>query len=282
MAIYTMSISKNIIAIFCTTVLLSLTSFAQVNRVSGILEPLHDAEISASVAGKIDTIHFREGENVKKDTVVIQLKNVLEQLEVNRRQVIFDSKAELEAAIAKMETLKVDLDSTRSLFEKTGVVSQEELDKKVLEYNLAVAEKEGKESEEIREGIELQMSRFQLEQRAIEAPFTGKVADVYLDEGEDCSAGEELFRLVDSSKCHFVCNVEASLAAYLKKGQMVDLEITSGLETVDRQGEIEFIAPTIDAASGLRKVKVLIDNPDFSLTPGATGELIIKINEVTK
>ncbi len=268
---------KQTIAIFFTTTLLSLSSFAQSNRVSGILEPLQDADISASVAGKIDVIHFREGQAVEKDTVVIQLKNILEQLEVDRRQVIFDSKAELEAAVSRMETLKVDVDSTRSLFETTGSVSQEELDKKVLEYKLAVAEKDRKESEEIREGIELQMSTFQLEQRAVKAPFTGKVADVYLDEGEDCSSGEALYRLVDLSKCHFVCNVEASLAAYLEKGQIVDLEITSGLETVDRQGEVEFIAPTIDAASGLRKVKVLIDNTDFSLTPGATGELIIKI-----
>ena len=277
-----MSVLKHAIAIFCTTTILSSSSFAQVNRVSGILEPLQDADISASVAGKIDNIHFREGQTVEKDTVVIQLKNLLEQLEVNRRQVIFDSKAELEAATAKMETLKVDLDSTQSLFETTGIVSQEELDRKILEYKLAVAEKDRKESEEIREGIELQMSKFQLQQRAVKAPFTGKVADVYLDEGEDCSSGEALFRLVDSSKCHFVCNVEASLASHLKKDQVVDLEIASGLVSVDRQGEIEFIAPTIDAASGLRKVKVLIDNTDFSLTPGATGELIIKINEVTK
>ncbi len=271
-----MSMLKNIIAIVCTTAIFSLISFAEVSRVSGILEPLQDADISASVAGKIDAIHFREGEAVDKGTVVIQLKNALEQLEVDRRQIIFDSKAELEAANAKMETLKVDLDSTQELFEKTGIVSQEELNKKVLDYKTAVAEKDREESEEIREEIELQMSRFQLQQRAIEAPFAGQVADVYLEEGEDCSSGEDLFRLVDSSKCHFVCNVEASLAAYLNKGQIVDLEIISGLDTLDRQGEVEFIAPTIDAASGLRKVKVLIDNSDFSLTPGTTGELIIK------
>ena len=275
------SMLRNTVVIFCTTIL-ALSSFAEVYRVSGILEPLQDADISASVAGKIDVIHYREGQTVEKGMIVIQLKNLLEQLEVNRRQVIFDSKAELEAAIARMETLEVDLNSTRSLFETTGSISQEELDKKALEYKVAIAEKDKKESEEIREGIELQMSQYQLQQRAIEAPFTGKVADVYLDEGEDCSSGEELFRLVDSSQCYFVCNIEAGLAAYLKKGQIVDLGITSGLDTVERQGKIEFIAPTIDAASGLRKVKVLIDNSDFSLTPGVTGELIIKVNKVIK
>ena len=73
-----MSMLKNIIAIVCTTAIFSLISFAEVSRVSGILEPLQDADISASVAGKIDAIHFREGEAVDKGTVVIQLKNALE------------------------------------------------------------------------------------------------------------------------------------------------------------------------------------------------------------
>jgi len=266
--------------VFYTFLLCPLFLQADVVKVPGILEPLYDADVSASVAGIIEMIHYREGQSVEEDAVVIQLENTLEQLEVERRKVVFESKAELEAAVARMETVQVDLESTQVLFETTGSISQEELNTKILEYKLAVAEKERKESEEIREEIELQIPQFQLQQRAIKAPFSGKIADVYLDEGESCSAGEALFRLVDLSKCHFVCNVEASLAVHLKKAQIVDLEVVSGYDFVPRQGEIEFIAPTIDPSSGLRKVKVLIDNADFSLTPGVTGELHIQMGPI--
>lgn len=277
-----MLLSKRILVLFFTATVLCLPSFSDVIPVSGIVEPLHDTDRSASVAGKIETIHYREGQFVEKDTVVIQLENKLEELEVNRRQSILDSKAELSAAIARMETLKIDLDSTRALFETTGSVSQEELYKKVLEYKLAVAEKDRLENEEVREGIELQMSSFKLQEREIRAPFSGIVADVYLEEGEDCSVGEALFRLVNLSRCYFTCNVEASLTSHLRKDQIVDLKIASGLDFVRKEGKIEFIAPTIDPASGLRKVKVLFENADFLIVPGATGELNIEVNPVVK
>ncbi len=277
-----MSRLKNISLFFCMVTTFWLPSFAEVLAVHGIVEPLHDADRSASVAGKIETIHYREGQFVDKDTVVIQLESTLEQLEVDRRQIILDSKAELEAAIAEMETLEVDLKSTRTLFEKTGSISQEELDKKELEYKLAVAKKDQIENEEVREAIELKMSKFKLQERAIKAPFSGKIADIYLNEGEDCSAGEALFRIVDLSQCYFICNVEASLTSHLKKDQIVDLTIASGLDFVRKQGKIEFIAPTIDSASGLRKVKVLFENSDFLIVPGATGELNIKVNQFIK
>lgn len=277
-----MSLLKNTLVLFFMVTVLHLFALAEAVSVSGILEPLEDADISASVAGKIEAIHYREGQSVEKGTVVIQLMDELEQLEVDRRQVMFDSKAELEAANSRMGTIKADLDSTRALFETTGLVSQEELNNKELEYKLAVAERDREENEEIREEIELRMSKFQLQQRAVKAPFSGKVADVYLDKGEDCSPDEALFRLVDLSQCYFTCNVEAGLAARLKKGQVVDLEIDSGFNSVSRKGKIAFIAPTIDAASGLRKVKVLINNADLSLTPGATGELIIETDPIAR
>ena len=277
-----MSLLKHKFVLFFVVMVLGLPAFAEVVIVSGILEPLEDADISASVAGKIEAIHYREGQSVDKDTVVIQLMDKLELLEVDRRQVTFDSKAELEAATARMETIKADLDSTQALFETTGSISQEELNNKELEYKLAIAERDREENEEIREGIELQMSKFQLQQRAVKAPFSGKVADVYLDKGEDCSPGEALFRLVDLSQCYFTCNVEAGPAACLEKGQTVDLEIDTGFNSVSRKGKIAFIGPTIDAASGLRKIKVLIDNADFSLTPGATGKLTIKIDPIVQ
>ncbi len=277
-----MLLSKRTLVLCFTAAVLCLPSFADVISVSGIVEPLRDADRSASVAGKIEVIHYREGQFVDKDTVVIQLENTLEELEVDRRETILDSKAEVNAAISRMETLKIDLDSTRALFETTGSVSQEELYKKILEYKLAVAEKDRLENEEVREKIELQMSSFKLQERAVRAPFSGKIADVYLHEGEDCSAGEALFRLVNLSQCYFTCNVEASLTSHLKKDQIVDLKIASGLSFVDKQGKIEFIAPTIDPASGLRKVKVLFENADFLIVPGATGELNFEVNPVIK
>lgn len=249
-------------------------------KIPGITEPFQDAEISASVNGKIETIHYREGQFVEKDTVVIQLEDELEQLKVNGLKIMHDDKSELESATAKMETAKINMESTQKLFQNTKAVSKQELDEIILQYKVALADKNGQENKELREEIELQKAEYELEQRAVKAPFPGVVADVKLEEGEACTANENLFRLVDISKFHFTCNLENDLAISLKKDQAVDLEIVSGLELIEKKGIVEFIAPTIDPASGLRKVKILVDNPDFKITPGATGTLNIQVATV--
>lgn len=272
-----MSIFKNVINFLFFVACSTLVASADVIKVPGITEPLRDADISAPVAGKIDVIHYREGQFVEEGTVVIQLEDELERLKVDRQNVIFKDKSDLETAIAEMETAKMDLESTQELFDKTKIVSRDELNDKILRFKQAKANKDKSNNGELREEIELKIAKFELEQRAIKADFSGEVAEVYLEEGEDCRANDPVFRLVDSSKCHFTCNMENSLAANLDKNQEVDLEITVGLETIKKKGEIEFIAPTIDAASGLRKVKILVDNPDFKITPGSTGTLNINV-----
>lgn len=245
--------------------------------VTGITEPIEDITLSAIVEGTIAKIHIKEGATVKKGQTILELDKRLEALEVKRRKLIWESKAEIEAATAQMTTLKALLDSTRELYESTQSVSKDELIRLELEYKLAVSEKQRLETQEIREKIEYEMALETLSRRSLRSPIHGTIIKLFLNKGESCETTQPLVHLVDTRKCIFVCNVEEWAGRTLKKGQAVDLKIKIGTDSVDKKGKVIFASPVVDPASGLLEVKAEFDNADGAVRPGISGVLILSV-----
>lgn len=244
--------------------------------VSGITEPIRDVTLSATVVGTISAIFVKEGMSVQSGAAILELDRKLEDLEVQRRKLIWESKAELEAAAARVVTLKSMLDSTRGLFDSTGSVSKEELEKLALEYNISVAEQKRLESAEERERIEYEMARETLRKRSLISPIHGTVVKLFLDEGETCQEKQPLAQVVDTSRGVLVCNVEEPVGRTLRKGEAVELRIKAGNGAVARKGTVVFVSPVVDPASGLLEVKAEFDNQDGSVRPGVAGFLLLR------
>lgn len=239
--------------------------------VEGITEPLHDLVISASVPGTIAKTIVKEGDFVDSGAAILELEKRQEELEVERRRILSESKAELNAAAAQMELLKIDLEATRKLFETSKSVSKEQLLKKELEYKQAVAEHDKLQLAEAREKIEYDMALEQLRKRILTAPQSGYVVELMRKAGEDCKAQEPLVRLVDTRQCYFVANVEARAAAALAPGQKIKLDLPAGRQRLTVTGEVSFVSPVVDPASGLLKIKILFENPQGKIKPGVAG-----------
>ncbi|MFC1828477.1 efflux RND transporter periplasmic adaptor subunit [Thermodesulfobacteriota bacterium] len=243
--------------------------------VSGITEAIRDVTLSLSVEGTVSTILLGEGATVKEKQTILELENRLETLEVKRRKLIWKSRAEVEAAKAKVVTLKSLLDSTQKLFESTRSVSREELQERELQYKLAVAENTQLETEEERQKIEYEMALENLRKRRLESPINGTIIKVSIEEGESCEPQQPLVRVVDTSKCLLVCNIEESLGRTLNKGEIVVLEIKTGNASTTKKGTIAFASPVADPASGLLEIKVEFDNQDGMVRPGVSGFMLL-------
>jgi RND family efflux transporter MFP subunit len=244
--------------------------------VSGITESIEDVTLSLSVAGTVSRVFFDEGDPVKRGQCILELDRRLEQLEVDRRKLIWESKAEVESAHARVLTLKSQLESTRDLFQSTGSVSREELEEKELEYNLAVAEQKRLAMEEEKQRIEYEMAVENLSKRRLTSPIGGVVIKLFLDVGESCEPEQPLAHVVDPTRCLFICNMEEWLGRTLKPGQVVDLAINTGYETVAKKGKIVFASPVVDPASGLLEVKAAFENRDGEVRPGVSGSMLLK------
>ena len=251
----------------------SLVAAQERLSISGITEPIRDVTLSAIVSGRIAKIFFKEGDKIDKGATILELDKKLEKLEVERRKLIWESKAELNSAEAQVSTLSALLKSTRELFDSTGSVSKEELEIQELEYNVAVAEMQRFEIAEERERIEYEMALENQRRRKLVSPVSGVIVKIFLDEGESVEPGESLVHVVDIKKCLFVSNVEEQLVRSLKKGQQVRLLIGNDSFAINKKGVIAYISPVADPASGLLEVKVEFENNDQSVRPGVAATM---------
>jgi RND family efflux transporter MFP subunit len=265
---------RRFVTVLC--MLVPLMSWTQQWTPRGITEPYRDATLSATVSEPVSAILCSEGQYVEAGTVILELERQEETLEVDRRRLIAESKAEVTAARQRLETLQLDLEATRRLYESTQSVSREELLQRELECKLAEAELEGLLIAEEREDLEYRIARVQLEKRLIRAPFDGVIVKIHPEIGENCTPQDPLVRIADITRCRLIVHLEASVSRQVKERMDVRIRIDGLGNSKILPGTVEYVSPVVDPSSGLREVKVLFDNDNGQVNPGMTGTLLLK------
>lgn len=242
-------------------------------RLLGITEPYRKSVVSPPVVGILQKIHYTEGRWVKNGAVVISLEQSEEALELKRRKLIAENSVELQAAEFRASLFQNDFKITEELFQTTQSISKDELWKKELDYKLAEAEWKKLQFAKKREAVEAEIAQAQLEKKLIRAPFSGVIVRISKNKGETCSPQEPLFEIVDVSKVIFTTYLEAKKNHSLKLKQKVNVVMQQEGKIIEKTGELFFISPIVDPASGLREIKILIDNSDQAMTPGVSAWL---------
>jgi len=98
-------------------------------KVEGVTEAVVDVTLSLSVPGIVAVHHFKEGDLVQSNAVILELEHEIEDLDCLRRKLV-------------MNNHEKDWESTAVVYEKSKSISREELEKKELEYRVAEAEHE--------------------------------------------------------------------------------------------------------------------------------------------
>lgn len=265
-----------IVGIASTSLLgISHNTFAEPLRISGVTESVRDITMSVPEAGIIAKIFFGVGDAISKNQPILELENRREQLEEQRRKLIWKSKAELLSASQKVATLEKIVTSSKKLYESTQSVSKEDLDLQQLEYDKAVSELNQLKSAEDREELEYKIAAENYQRRIIKSPIDGVIVKLINDVGEYVEPGQQLLQVVDPNKCYMVCQLEEGAGRSLSKGQKVEIEVKAGTEWIKKTGTIVFVSPVVDQASGLLEVKLDFDNSDGGIRPGVPGVMLI-------
>jgi RND family efflux transporter MFP subunit len=262
---------RQVIALFSLSFLASPLSAA-----SGLIEPLQQATLAPTVVGRIQRVLVKEGDAVKAGQVLVELEQDLESLEVERRRLVAENKSEIEIARERAALLEKEWRATAKLREATRSVSQEELDKKQIEYKLARAEAAQLEVREQIEALEYKIAQAQLERRLIRAPNDGVITRVHAQPGEISEVRQPLVALVNASSCYFVANLEPPIAGRLRLGgsARVRVDTAGNGPPFEATGTVDSMSPVVDSASGLRRVKILLPNREGRLTPGLVSTLV--------
>jgi len=244
---------------------------AELVEYSCVTEAARDAILSFTVSGRIVEILHREGATVEEGTPIARLERRVEELEVQRRELVMEDRSEMQAAKQKSETLAKLVEQTQRLFESTGSVSQEELSMLEVEASTSAAEYQRLKTAEEREKVDYELSLANLDRRTLSAPFSGTIVDVKLTEGEIGEANQPLVQLVQIDHGFLNCNIEEPVGRALSGGDNVPVAIQSGSGRWQGEGEVVFVAPVVDPASGLLRVKIRFENAEGEVRPGVPG-----------
>lgn len=248
---------------------------AHAKSFSGLVYPLHDITLSAGVSGLVMKRLVPPGQTVKADQLLLQLDDRIQSIESNRRRIMFEDQSELQATRDRLRILDTLLQDSRAVFNRTGSISKDELLRLEAEQLASQGRLAQLVEQKKREQLDYESAERDRLQRHITAPINGVITKVIPQVGEWAKAGDPMLHLVDTSVAILRLAVPHSLASALKVGarQLIRLEPGSAISEVT--GQIKFVSPVADAASGLVQVEVSFSNPGQRIKTGIKGTIDI-------
>lgn len=205
---------------------------------SGELEAVNQVQVAAEMAGRITRIAFESGQVVTAGQLLVQLNDAPEQ-------------AQRVQLRARLRNAEVVLQRSRKL-RAVNAVSQELLDNAATAVDVASGE--------------LQHVEALIAQKAIRAPFAGKLGIRRVHQGQYLGAGEAIVSLADISQLHVNFALGEQAAPDVHVGQVLALTVDAA-RGQDFQARVVAVDPVVSKAR-LVHVQAALPNPDGQLQPG--------------
>ena len=229
----------------------------------GSLKSLEDVTISSKKSGFIDKIFVKEGDQVRKDQILVQLDDVDARLQVEM------SEAKVKEAEVSLETDRSTLTRYQRLLE-SRVIPQQTFD----DLNLKVKLDEARLT---MAKTELNMAKQNLSDHSILSPIEGivhlKIAA--LGEHVNVAPKDEILKIVQMDPLEIEFYVPESLAGAIPMGSKIQFSVKAFSE--ERFfAAIRFISPTADPTTRNVKMKAMVQNSNYRLKPGFFAEVSIQ------
>ncbi|QWK12836.1 MAG: efflux RND transporter periplasmic adaptor subunit [Aquificota bacterium] len=226
----------------------------------GYFEGEKDIVLRPLVSGRVLSLFVDEGSFVKAGQPLLKIdpadyENIVRQIE-----------AQISQAKANYENQKAIVERRRLLFERE-LIAREEYENVKTQL---------KAQEELIKSLYAQLSnaRLNLERTTLMAPFSGYIAQRFVNVGDYITPQSQTFRLVALDPIRFVFQVPQEYLPYAKEGSTIKIKVEP---FGDLEGRVFFVSPVADS-SRLITIKAKLSNPKGDLKPGMYGEarLVIK------
>jgi len=250
-------------------------SITEWDEYTGRFTALETVEIRARVSGFIDSVHFQEGQIVKKDDLLFVIDQRPYQIAVEQ------AKADIERAQAKLDIGTQDVNRATPLLQSQTLTEREFDTRKSAQRDAA--------GQLASANAALKQAQLNLEWTEVRAPIGGRISDKRVDAGNLISGGQTgatlLSVIVAIDPIHFVFDgSEADFLHYLRlaaagtRPSSRDAPNPVAVRLADEtdythQGRMDFVDNAINPKTGTIRGRAIFDNKDGFLTPGFFGRL---------
>jgi len=118
--------------------------------------------------------------------------------------------------------------------------------------------------------LQTQLADHALKEKTIRSPLDGIVVKRYKEPGESVDRTEKLFDIVNIDRVYIQFYLDPKMIGKVAVGEKLPMRFPT-LGTQIFEASVSFVDPRIDAASGLFRVKLLLDNPNHDIKAGMRG-----------
>lgn len=241
---------RSILSALATFAIVSLANAQGVStkQYDGLALPFREVTVSSPVQGQIVEQGVSEGDQVQEGDLLTRLFSRVEELQMDR-------------AKAAREKKEFEFKGTQNLFRDKLISEDEMLDRKI-ELDLA--------------SLDYEIAREQFELRRIKAPISGIVVERLAEVGEMVTPNQPVYVVVDIEKLYIQFYARAEDLSSLKVGAAASVTFPDLDTESSFSGAIDFVDPRVDAASGLMRVRVLLENPDHVVKAGLRAKISLE------
>lgn len=232
---------------------------------SARLAAVEQVEVRARVAGTLERVHFRDGQLVRKGTLLFTIDPRPFAAEVARLAASAQS-ARTQASLARSEVARAEL------LVPMRAISQQEVDQ------LRAAAQNSASTVNAAQAA-LDAARLNLGFTRITAPISGRVSRTAVTAGNLVSVNEPVLTTIVSTD-RVYAYFDASEAAFLKYGQAANSTVGPvvrlGLfneQGFPHSGKIDFVDNRLNPATGSMQLRAVFDNKNERFTPGLSARV---------
>ena len=246
-------------------------------KFSAKMKGQRDVTITPQVSGQLMEIRVQEGQQVRKGQVLFVIDSRNSKLELESAQ------ANLQAALARMSSAKLEFESNKNLFEKK-IVSRYTLDDSENSYKQAIAAV-------AQARASVNSARVNLGFCTITSPVTGVVGEIPVRAGDQVSPASQLTIVSGNTMMNAEFSVpETVIETAVAEGYNLKSEhalehfpeatflMKNGTE-YKHKGKVTSATGVVNASTGTIALKAAFPNPEGQLYSGIQGTVVMKFTE---
>jgi multidrug efflux system membrane fusion protein len=224
------------------------------------VEPLATVSVKAQAGGRIEAVHFAEGQDVRKGDLLFQIDGRPYQAALAQAQ------GGLARDLAQARNSATQAARAEQLTAE-GILSREDHDQ-------AVATAAAQKASAAADAAAVESARLSLAYTQVRAPISGRTGSVLVHAGNVVKEGDDaplvVINRMDPIYVSFAVPEQrlAAVRAAQGKGALQVEATVSGDPRPVTGGRLTFIDNQVDRATGTIRLKATFDNPDGRLWPG--------------
>ena len=211
----------------------------------GILQPAKEVDIQAEMAGKVQTVYFKDGQNVKAGESLVKIEDS-------------NLKAIMSRAYSKLKLARSTAYRKKQQFGAGAISSQE--------WETALADLRMAEADSMEAAANLLKT-------LIWAPFEGKLGISKVTIGKRISVGDQIVKIVQKYPLMVDFSVADKYASVLKPG----MEVEFIRNAVSYSAVIEALESALDGSTRTLLARAAIKGQPEELVPGAPLEFSLEL-----